>query len=287
MYRKTYPKPIQQRIDALIKSDGYRIASEDLEFLQHDDQRSIRLQLEYCKPEQAMRRENIRSTIVVFGSARLQSAENLKREISAVRKQMKAKPENELLIAKLTALKKQTKYSKYYDVARKFTSYVSNRFQKEGRCDFVVVTGGGQGIMEAANRGADDVGGRSIGLNIHLPKEQNPNPYVSKELCFQFRYFGLRKLHFMMHAKALVAFPGGFGTLDEVFEILTLVQTGKIERIPIVLIGTDYWSHAVDFQFLAKEGFIAAEDIELFKIAETHEEAIEAISNFYGGNPPA
>lgn len=287
MPEKTNAKALEKRVDALIESDAYRIASEDSEFLQQDDQRSVRLQLEYLKPEQAMQRENIRSTVVVFGSARVKSAEELKTEQASVRKQLKANPESEFLIAKLAGLTRQTKYAKYYDAAREFGAYVSQRFQEHGRRDFVVVTGGGPGIMEAANRGADDVGGRSVGLNIHLPDEQNPNPYVSRELCFQFRYFGMRKLHFMMRAKALVAFPGGFGTLDEVFEVLTLVQTGKIQRIPIVLMGTDYWSRVVDFQFLAQDGFIAAEDVELFKIAETYGEAIEAISKFYDGNPPA
>ncbi len=175
---------------------------------------------------------------------------------------------------------------KYYDEARKFAAIVSRRIKAEARRGFVVITGGGPGIMEAANRGADDVGARSIGLNINLPREQEPNPYISPELCFQFRYFALRKMHFLMRAKALVAFPGGFGTFDEVFEVLTLVQTKKVAPLPIILIGREYWSRVVDFNYLADEGFIAHDDLKLFEIVDTAEEAIALISDFYGGSPP-
>ncbi|MBZ0218713.1 MAG: LOG family protein, partial [Fimbriimonadaceae bacterium] len=220
-----------QRVRALTENETFRLAFADSAFLEQDDQRAIRLQLEYLKPEQAMRRENVRSTIVVFGSARLQSDCQLEKQIKAIREALKKTPKDKVLLARLEVTNKRKKYTKYYDEACKFASIVSRKFQTEGRRDFVVVTGGGPGIMEAANKGAYEAGGRSIGFNILLPKEQNPNPYISDELCFQFRYFALRKLHFLMRARALVAFPGGFGTLDEVFEVLTLVQTGKVSRI--------------------------------------------------------
>jgi len=195
-------------------------------------------------------------------------------------------PENKTLLVRLEVLTKQKDYVKYYNEARKFSSIVSEKFQENGRRDFVVITGGGPGIMEAANRGADDVGARSIGLNIDLPKEQNPNPYISPELCFRFRYFALRKMHFLKRAKALVAFPGGFGTLDEVFEVLTLVQTNKVPPLPIVLFGKEYWSKAVDFNFLAQEGFIEPDDLSLFKIVDTAKAAVRVISDFYNGKAP-
>lgn len=277
---------LARRVQTLIESDAFRLAAEDPAFLDLDDQRSIRLQLEYLKPEQAMRKENVCSTVVVFGSARLHSGNQMDAQITATREKLEKAPNDGDLLARLAWLIKRRNYAIFYDEARKFASIVSRKFQTEGRRDFVVVTGGGPGIMEAANRGADDVGARSIGLNIHLPREQNPNPYISKELCFQFRYFALRKLHFMMRAKALVAFPGGFGTLDELFGVLTLVQTGKMPPIPIVLVGADYWSRAVDFGFLAQEEFIDPRDLDLFRIVDTAETAIKSISDFYGGKPP-
>jgi uncharacterized protein (TIGR00730 family) len=171
--------------------------------------------------------------------------------------------------------------SRYYDVAREFGRLVSGVCQLDGRCDFVIVTGGGPGIMEAGNRGAFDVGAKSIGLNITLPHEQFPNPYISPELCFQFRYFGLRKMHFMKRAKALVAFPGGYGTFDELFEALTLIQTEKIRPRPVVLVGKEFWQSAFDAEFLAAEGVIDPEDVELFSYAETAEEIWNAILAWY------
>ncbi|WP_417322358.1 TIGR00730 family Rossman fold protein [Erythrobacter aureus] len=188
--------------------------------------------------------------------------------------------------AELRRARKQRAYSHYYEEARKFSSLVSRKLEDAGLHDFVVVTGGGPGIMEAANRGAQDANSRSVGLNISLPHEQEPNPYVSHELCFQFRYFAIRKMHFLLRAKALVAFPGGYGTLDEVFEVLTLIQTGKIAPIPVVLVGRDYWAKAVNFDFLVEEEFIDADDITSFEIVDSGEEAIGVIQEFYGGNPP-
>ena len=274
------------RIKKLMESPTYRLATDDPDFLEHDDLRAMRLQLEYLKPEWIMRNQGIGSTVIVFGSARLLSAGQLEEKFAELEEKLKQQPDNESLRLEYKQLEKRRKYVKYYDEARKFSALVSKRFQDECRCDFVVITGGGPGIMEAANRGADDVGARSIGLNIELPREQTPNPFISPQLCFQFRYFALRKMHFLMRAKALLAFPGGFGTFDELFEVLTLVQTKKVAPLPIVLMGKDYWSKAVNFEFLAEEGFIKEDDLALFNITDSAEQAIEFINDFYHGVPP-
>ena len=181
---------------------------------------------------------------------------------------------------------RQVRLSRYYVEAQRFAELVSLRFQQEDRRDFVVVTGGGPGIMEAANLGAYDVGARSAGLNITLPHEQTPNPFITPDLAFRFRYFALRKMHFLMRAKALVAFPGGFGTMDELFEVLTLVQTGKMPKLPIVLFGPEFWTRAVDFDYLVAEGMISPQDCQLFTLVETADQAIAALLDFYQGQPP-
>ncbi len=274
------------RIKTLMESPTYRLATDDPDFLEHDDLRAVRLQLEYLKPEWTMRKQGIGSTVIVFGSARLLSGNQLDTEFARLDEKLEQTPDDAELLAEYELLQKRRKYVKYYDEARKFSALVSKRFQDECRCDFVVVTGGGPGIMEAANRGADDVGARSIGLNIELPNEQTPNPFISPQLCFQFRYFALRKMHFLMRAKALLAFPGGFGTFDELFDVLTLVQRKKVPPLPIVLMGTDYWSKAVNFEFLAEEGFISKQDLELFTITDSAEQAVEFINDFYHGVPP-
>ena len=268
------------RIRRLVNSPAYRLASKDPELLERDTLRAVRLQLEFLKPDLLQQDEGIRSTVVVFGSARVRSAAEVEAEL------VSGNPEARSAAAQ-ARLENQQRQSAYYEEARRFSGIVSRRFQAEGRTDFVVVTGGGPGIMEAANRGADEAGARSIGLNIQLPMEQRPNPYISPELCFQFRYFGLRKMHFLLRAKALVAFPGGFGTLDEVFDVLTLVQTGKIDPIPIILIGKSYWQRVVDFSFLVEEGFVDSSDVELFQIVDTAAEAIHVICEFYNETPPA
>lgn len=271
---------MKARQQVLIKSNAYRLSSNDPDLLELDDLRSVRLQLEYLKPDILQTREGIRSTVVVFGSARSRPNDAVQTELAAAREQ------NSPDEGEIRKLEQQLRQSVYYEEARRFANIVSTRFQVEGRPDFVVVTGGGPGIMEAANRGADEAGARSIGLNIHLPMEQTPNPYISPELCFQFRYFGLRKMHFLMRAKALVAFPGGFGTLDEVFEVLTLIQTRKIGPIPIVLVGRSYWSRVIDFDFLVEEGFVATEDLSFFEIVDTAAEAVHVICEFYNETPP-
>ena len=258
-------KNLQALRRAILDSPAYRMAQEDPAFLAQADLRPLRLQLELLKPEHALRSEGISSTIVVFGSARIASPDVAQESPTDSRARRQAS---------------------YYEEARRFAHLVSARFQQEGRRDFVVVTGGGPGIMEAANRGAFEVGARSVGLNITLPHEQEPNPYISPELAFRFRYFALRKMHFLLRARAMVAFPGGFGTLDELFEVLTLVQTGKMVRIPIVLVGTDFWRRVVDFDYLLEEGFISAPDLQLFTYADTAEEIVTVLETFYGGRPP-
>jgi uncharacterized protein (TIGR00730 family) len=270
----------QDLSQAIKNSPAYRLAYEDVEFLRDDELRPVRLQLELLKPEQYLRRHDIRSTVVVFGSARILPPNVAQEQLDNLL-QRQAAQESRGLDAAVAQARKQLHYSAYYEEARRFAQILSRRFQVEGCREFVMVTGGGPGIMEAANRGAHDVGMRSVGLNIALPREQAPNPYISPELCFQFRYFALRKMHFLLRAKALVAFPGGYGTLDELFEALTLVQTGKIARIPIVLVGTSYWRRAVDFEFLIEEGMISPEDADLFHTVDSAEAAVEVLCRFY------
>ena len=268
-------------LQKILNSPSYRLAQEDTEFLASEDLRPLRLQLELLKPERYLRRYNIRSTIVVFGSARLLPPNLAQARLAKL--QASADPALETEIARA---RKQLEYSRYYDEARHFAEIVSHRFQKEGRRDFVVVTGGGPGIMEAANRGAYDAGERSIGLNITLPHEQVPNPFVSPELCFQFRYFGLRKMHFLLRSRGLVAFPGGYGTLDELFETLTLMQTEKVAPMPVVLVGERFWRRAIDFEFLLDEGMIGQQDLALFTIVDSADEAVRVLRDFYQNRPP-
>jgi uncharacterized protein (TIGR00730 family) len=275
------------QLEAILAHPSYRLAHEDQELLADADSRPIRLQLELLKPERYLRRHKIQSTVVVFGSARVPSPQQAQATLADVQARTCSNPEDDRLPAAMARARQQVRQSHYYEVARRFAEIVSLRFQEEGRRDFVVVTGGGPGIMEAANRGAFDAGARSIGLNITLQHEQAPNPFITPGLCFQFRYFGLRKMHFLMRARALVVFPGGFGTMDELFEVLTLVQTGKVRRVPIVLVGTEFWRKAINFDFLIEEGYIGPQDVRLFTLVNTVEEIIATLQNFYGGNPPA
>jgi uncharacterized protein (TIGR00730 family) len=275
------------QLQAILSNPSYRLAHEDQDLLADEDSRPIRLQLELLKPERYLRRHKIQSTVVVFGSARIPSPAQARALLAAAEAQADLSPKDDHHPKSLADARQKVRQSRYYEVARRFAEMVSIRFQQEGRRDFVVVTGGGPGIMEAANRGAFDAGARSIGLNITLDGEQTPNPFITPGLCFQFRYFGLRKMHFLMRARALVVFPGGFGTMDELFEVLTLVQTGKVRRVPIVLVGRDFWRQAINFNFLIEEGFICAADVALFTVVDQAEEIIEALQTFYGGTPPA
>lgn len=266
---------------------SYQLAFEDIDFLAKDDLRALRLQLELLKPEWYLRDARVRSTVVVFGSARLLPVEEAEAHLADLLATVGEYPSDAGQQRALVEARKKVQYAPYYEEARKFSALVSARFQRQQQRDFVVVTGGGPGIMEAANRGAHEVGARSAGFNIQLPHEQMPNRYISEELCFRFHYFALRKMHFLMRAKALVTFPGGYGTLDELFDVLTLMQTGKISRIPVVLVGEAFWSRAVDFRFLADEGVISPADAELFTIVETAEAAVTVLQRFYGGRPPS
>lgn len=271
---------------AIESSPTYRLAHEDVELLASDDLRPVRLQIEMLKPEREMRRHAVHSTVVVFGSARLVSPYQALRQLAVLAQSAPAQPADATRLAQTARARKQLGYARFYEEARRFAEIVSRQFQQHDRRDFVVITGGGPGIMEAANRGAHDAGARSIGLNITLAHEQAPNPFVTPELCFRLRYFGVRKMHFLLRARGLVTFPGGYGTLDELFEVLTLVQTGKMQRIPIVLVGAAFWRRVIDFEFLVDEGFIDAEDARLFSVVETAEEAVAVLHEFYGGVPP-
>ena len=261
---------------------SYTPADRDTEFLQREELRSIRIGLELLKPELIQREQGIRSTIVVFGSARLQEQAAAEHALRLAEEEAARFPTDRMRVQQVEIARRQLALSKYYDVAREFGRLVSSTCQIDGLCDYVIVTGGGPGIMEAANRGAADVNAKSIGLNITLPHEQHPNPYITPELSFQFRYFAIRKMHFLIRAKALVAFPGGFGTLDELFETLTLLQTGKTENVMVVLVGRDFWERLINWQWLVENGLIAQQDLRLFRYAETAQEAWDLIARHYG-----
>lgn len=277
------PAELEAMQQAIMQGAAYRLPLDDAEFLNSDDLRPLRLQLELLKPEHSLRAQGIASTVVVFGSARVVSRAQAQTELGdAEAKAAGNGGADPAHAARLAVAKRQLDQSQYYEEARRFSHLVSARFQQAGRRDFVVVTGGGPGIMEAANRGAFEAGSRSIGLNIILPHEQRPNPYISPELAFRFHYFALRKMHFLMRARGLVAFPGGFGTLDELFDVLTLVQTGKMPRIPIVLVGRDFWRRLIDFDYLVEEGLVSADDLRLFTRVDSAEEIIEVLAAFHG-----
>jgi len=268
-------------IKKLIGSPNYKLAEEDVEFLQADETRAIRLQLDFLKAELKMQEVGIEHTIVVFGSSRIMEQKTAIKKLKEVQKKVEENPTDKALLHELLVAEKMVEKSKYYDDAREFGRLVGKSGKGPEDTRVVIMTGGGPGIMEAANRGAYDVGAKSVGLNIDLPHEQYPNPYISPELCFRFHYFAIRKLHFLQRAKALVVYPGGFGTLDELFETLTLVQTQKTEPIPVVLIGKEYWQKAVDFDFLKDEGVIDCYDLEIFTIVEDAHKAWEHILNWY------
>jgi uncharacterized protein (TIGR00730 family) len=269
-----------RRVQAILNSPGYRRADQDVDFLAHDGVRGVRLQLDYLKPELLLKEHDIRHTIVVFGGTRICEPAAAQRDVEALRAAQAATPGDTGLARRLAIAERVCAKSHYYDVAREFGRLVSAATRGPDN-HTAIMTGGGPGVMEAANRGAFDGGAKSVGLNISLPHEQYPNPYVTPELCFSFHYFALRKLHFLLRAKALVAFPGGYGTFDELFEVLTLVQTRKIKPIPVVLVGETYWRRAVDVDFLVDEGVIAPEDRDLFWFAETAEDIWDGILRWH------
>lgn len=270
-----------ERLDVIRQSKTYKTATEDLEFLRGPHARGIRLQLDYLKPETVMREHGVEHTIVVFGGTRITDGDHSEKRLEVLQRLLDQDPDNDKLKAQLQVARRIAAKSQYYDVAREFSNLVARCGEGPGDARLVVMTGGGPGIMEAANRGASEAGAKSIGLNITLPHEQQPNRYVTPDLCFQFKYFALRKMHFMLRARALVAFPGGYGTMDELFETLTLIQTRKISPLPVVLVGESFWRRALDMEFLVEEGVIDPEDRDLFWYAETAEEIWSGLQLWY------
>lgn len=258
------------------QNPAYRLAFQDMDFLLREDLRPVRFQLELLKPQLLLDEAGIGSTFVMYGSARIPEPDKAKVLLEA------ATDEKSRRIAE-----KLVEKSRYYEVARELAR-IASQFPRDdsGKRQFVVCSGGGPSIMEAANRGAQDVGAESIGLNIVLPHEQAPNPYVTPSLSFQFHYFALRKMHFLLHARALAAFPGGFGTFDELFELLTLIQTGKIAPIPVLLVGRAFWERVVNFEALVEEGVVSERDLGIFTYVETAEEAWEVVQRFYQDGGP-
>lgn len=240
------------------RSEVYRLAYDDLDFMLRDELRPVRLQLELLKPEMVMQEAGIESTVVMFGGARI------------------PRPED----AGAAKTKTLGALSRYYTEAREFSQIISRRAMENGHRCKVIVSGGGPGVMEAASRGAHDVGGKCVGLNIVLPHEQAPNEYVTPELCFNFHYFAIRKMHFLMRARAITIFPGGFGTMDELFESLTLIQTGRMERVPFLLFGRAFWEKVINWEALADAGTISAEDLDLFRFVDTAQQAVDIIENW-------
>ncbi len=265
---------------AQTQSPSYRLAYNDFDFIMRDELRSVRLQLELLKTELALSEHGIKSTIVIFGSARIHANDEARQALHDAEKAWNKNPDDVDLAHNLAIARRILTKTHYYDEARKLGAIITSEAKKH-KYPWIVVTGGGPGIMEAANRGAADVGGKSMGLNIVLPHEQKPNPYITPELCFQFHYFAIRKMHFLMRAVALVAFPGGFGTLDELFEALTLIQTKKVRRIPVILFGQLYWEKIISLDALVEEGAITACDRELIQYAETAEHAWQLILKGY------
>jgi uncharacterized protein (TIGR00730 family) len=263
------------------QSPSYRLAFQDPEFLLKDELRPVRLQLELLKPELTLQEHQIESTIVVFGSARIQEPQAARAALQAAELDLQRDPGNPGLGQKRRLAERQLANSRYYDEARRLATLIAAHSDNQR---LVVMTGGGPGIMEAANRGAHDAGAASIGMNIVLPHEQLPNPYITPDLNFRFHYFAIRKMHLIMRAKCLIAFPGGFGTLDELFETLTLIQTGKVRRIPVLLFGTDFWKRVINFPALVEEGTISATDLDLFAYVDSAEEAWKIIAR--GGEAP-
>ncbi|WP_035607157.1 TIGR00730 family Rossman fold protein [Hylemonella gracilis] len=257
-----------------LQADAYRLAFADPEFLLRRDTRGIRIQLELMKPDLEQQEQGIEHTVVVYGSARTPSPEQAQAKLEAARQSGDSEA--------LKLAERDLRNSRNYDAARRFGKLVAEHSaQLPAHERLYICTGGGPGIMEAANRGAHEAGAPNVGLNITLQHEQSGNRYITPGLSFKFHYFALRKMHFMMRAKALVAFPGGFGTLDELFEVLTLVQTGKSERVPVVLHGSDFWKRLINFDLLIDNGLISPGDVDLFYIVDTPEAAWDAIQSFY------
>jgi uncharacterized protein (TIGR00730 family) len=287
------PKPAEedpeapQRLKKILASPSYRQADQDLDFLYQDDLRFFRLQVDFLKAERLLQENKIKHSVVVFGGTRIKEPGGAKRKVEALRAVLANRPDDPDLKRKLAIAERIYAKSGFYNVAREFGRLVGESGEGPSDCQCVIVTGGGPGLMEAANRGAYDVGAKTVGLNISLPHEQFPNPYITPELCFRFHYFAMRKLHFLLRAKALVVFPGGYGTFDELFETLTLMQTRKIQQVPVILVSEAYWRQAFNIEFLIDEGVIDIEDRDLFWYAETAEDIWQGILDWHkiNGNP--
>lgn len=281
-----HPKPREddpeavRRIEAIMAHSNYVQPDRDPDFLRRDEVRGVRLEVDYLKPELLLREHGIEHTIVVFGSTRIVEEGEAKREVERL-EVLRKENDTDALEKELRIARRILAKSPYYELAREFGGIVGRCGKGPQDPKITLMTGGGPGIMEAANRGAFDVGAKSIGLNITLPHEQYPNPYITPELCFLVHYFAIRKLHFLRRAKALVIFPGGYGTLDECFEVLTLIQTRKIDPMPVIFVGEGYWRGLVNFDMMVEEGTIDEEDRELFSFAETAEEAWEQILKWH------
>jgi uncharacterized protein (TIGR00730 family) len=269
------------KIQAIIDSPGYREPDQDPDFLRRDDMRGVRLLLDYQKPQALLAEHDVAHTVVVFGSTRIPEPATARRNCDALATALAARPDDARLKERLEVARRVLAKTRYYDMAREFGRLVGACGDRAIGGRIMVMTGGGPGIMEAANRGAHDAGAKSIGLNITLPHEQYPNPYVDPQLCFSFHYFAMRKLHFLMRARALVAFPGGYGTMDELFEVLTLAQTRTIGPVPVILVGEDYWRRVFDPDVLVEEGTIDPEDRELFWYAESASDIWRDILTWY------
>ncbi|OMH34061.1 TIGR00730 family Rossman fold protein [Motiliproteus sp. MSK22-1] len=265
--------------DPHLDSPAYRLAYDDQEFILRDEMRPVRLLLELSKTELALNAHNINSTVVIFGSARTVEPEEAEKQLSQAQQALQLDPDSQAAKRLCQQAKVRLRHAGYYAQARKLAQQITEQSLLGKMPTLHVITGGGPGIMEAANRGADDCGGVSVGLNIVLPREQRPNPYTPPELCFRFHYFAMRKMHFLMRARALVVFPGGFGTMDELFETLTLVQTKKIKPMPILLFGREYWQRLLNFDVMVEEDMIDADDLNRFRYVESVEEAWDIIES--------
>ncbi len=273
---------LDDRLKEIMEHPSYRLAYLDSDFIRQEDLRPLRLELELLKPEMMMDQAGLKSTVVVFGGTQVAPAEVANRFMDEAQEAIKKNPNDHTAQRKVVRAGRMVAKSRYYEECREFARIVTDYNKQFRDGEFIVKTGGGPGIMEAANRGAYEAGGKSMALNITLPFEQTPNSYITPGFCFQFNYFAIRKMHFLLRAKALVCFPGGFGTLDELFTTLTLRQTGRMQEIPIILYSEEYWRNIINFQFLADEGVIRDEHLALFQFCETPEETWKVIADFHG-----
>lgn len=281
-HRQKLPPEVEANRQAIINSPSYILPEADTEWMKEAEMRPVRMQLELQKTEILLQREGVESTVVVFGGTQIVPQEEAEKRLAEARAELEANPDDPHAKRGVVRAETRMKKVRFYEECREFAKLVSGRCQIDGKCEYVVTTGGGPGIMEAGNRGAFEIGAKSIGLNIELPHEQEPNPYITPELCFQFHYFAMRKFHFILRAAALVVFPGGYGTLDELFNCLCLRQTGRMQAIPIILYGKEYWDSVINFQSLADEGVIADEHLDLISYADSPEEAWKLIADFHG-----